>query len=164
MRTEIGEYIVGAYLKLVLGCDVVDYNVRIPGGKLEGLGELDVVGYNFELGHAFICEVATHILGLDYGGYDETLDRIRRKHERQKIYAERFLKGRFNEIRFMFWSPNVPVGKLTTGLAAIEGMDLILNAAYKKAVGELKTQAQTTSHDTGNPFFRALQILQHLRD
>ena len=26
MATEMGEDIVGAYLKLVLGCDVVDYN------------------------------------------------------------------------------------------------------------------------------------------
>lgn len=28
--TEMGEYVVGAYLKLVEGCDVVDYNVRMP--------------------------------------------------------------------------------------------------------------------------------------
>ena len=26
MATEMGEYIVGAYLKLILGCDVLDYN------------------------------------------------------------------------------------------------------------------------------------------
>ena len=32
-----GEYIVGAYLKLKLDCDFVDYNVRPPGGGLEGL-------------------------------------------------------------------------------------------------------------------------------
>lgn len=27
----MGEYLVGAYLKLVEGCDVVDYGVRTPG-------------------------------------------------------------------------------------------------------------------------------------
>jgi hypothetical protein len=41
MRTEVGEYVVGAWLKIGLGCDVVDYNVRPPGGGLNGLGELD---------------------------------------------------------------------------------------------------------------------------
>lgn len=28
MATDIGEYIVGAYLKLITGCNVIDYNVR----------------------------------------------------------------------------------------------------------------------------------------
>jgi hypothetical protein len=40
MATEMGEYIVGAYLKLVLGCDVVDYNTRPPGGGVTGLNEM----------------------------------------------------------------------------------------------------------------------------
>ena len=34
MKTEMGEYIVGAYLKLVEGCDVVDYNVRPPAMEI----------------------------------------------------------------------------------------------------------------------------------
>ena len=38
---------VGAYLKLILGCGVVDYNARPPGGGLTELGELDVVGLEF---------------------------------------------------------------------------------------------------------------------
>jgi hypothetical protein len=48
MLTEIGEYIVGAYLQLCEECDVVDYNARPPGGGLVGLEELDVVGFNFK--------------------------------------------------------------------------------------------------------------------
>jgi hypothetical protein len=56
MRTEPGEYLVGAYLKLVEECDVVDYNVRTPGGGLEGLGELDVVGLNFKTKTAYVCK------------------------------------------------------------------------------------------------------------
>lgn len=47
MATEMGEYLVGAYLKLVEGCDFVDYNVRVPGGGMAGLNELDVVGIHF---------------------------------------------------------------------------------------------------------------------
>jgi hypothetical protein len=48
MATEMGEYLVGAYLKLLEQCSFVDYNVRPPGGKLEGLIELDVIGINIE--------------------------------------------------------------------------------------------------------------------
>ena len=47
MNTTMGEYITGAYLKLILECDVVDYNVRPPGGGRAGLAEFDVVGLKF---------------------------------------------------------------------------------------------------------------------
>ena len=39
MLTDIGEYVVGAYLKLKLNCDFVDYKIRPPGGGLKGLEE-----------------------------------------------------------------------------------------------------------------------------
>lgn len=66
MLTDIGEYFVGAYLQLCEECDVVDYNVRPPGGGLAGLGELDVLGFNFKTDSVFLCEVTTHIRGLLY--------------------------------------------------------------------------------------------------
>lgn len=44
MKTDVGEFIVGAYLKLELGCDVVDYNVRPPGGGLRGLNRSKLSG------------------------------------------------------------------------------------------------------------------------
>ena len=47
MLTDVGEFIVGAHLQLIEGCDFIDYNVRHPGGGLKGLGELDVIGLNF---------------------------------------------------------------------------------------------------------------------
>jgi len=164
MRTDIGEYIVGAYLKLEMECDVVDYNVRIPGGKLEGLGELDVVGYNFKNGNAYICEVTTHIRGLMYGSYEETIKRIRDKHHRQISYAQRFLKDRFENIHCMFWSPCVPKGKLTAALSEIQGLELVINGTYKEAINKLRVRAKDETHDAVNPFFRMLQILEHLRD
>lgn len=40
MSPEMGEYVVGAVLRLIENCDVVDYNVRPPGGGMAGLGEL----------------------------------------------------------------------------------------------------------------------------
>ena len=89
MHADIGEQIVGAYLKVIEGCDVVSYNVRPPGGKLEGLAELDVIGLKFAERKAFICEVVTHIRGTLYGnGNIGTLEKIGAKHERQKRYAE----------------------------------------------------------------------------
>ena len=68
MPTEMGEYLVGAYLKLVLKCGVVDYNARPPGGSLEGLGEFDVIGFGFASRRAYLCEVTTHLGGLLIGG------------------------------------------------------------------------------------------------
>ena len=63
MKTEVVEYIVGAYLKIIKGCDFLDYNVRPPGGGLEGLNELDVVGLDFKNKIVYLCEVTTHIRG-----------------------------------------------------------------------------------------------------
>ena len=68
MAPEMGEYLVGAYLKLILECDFVDYGVRVPGGGVQGLNELDVVGIHFDKKTAYLCEVTTHIRGLLYGG------------------------------------------------------------------------------------------------
>src|SRR6266849_4060802 len=163
MRTEPGEFLVGAYLKLVEECDVVDYNVRIPGGGLEGLGELDVVGLNFKAKTAFVCEVTTHILGLLYKNNAESVARVRRKHLRQRRYAKRFLKS-FDTHKFMFWSPVVPVGYLTTHLNKIDGLDVVINGRYKGCIDKLRLLAKKHAHETQNPSFRVLQILEHLRD
>ena len=161
---EMGEYVVGAYLKLRLNCDFVDYNVSPPGGGLKGLGELDVVGLRFSDRTAFLCEATTHLGGLEYGsGYADTIAKIKEKFERQKIYAFESLAA-FPNKRFMFWSPVVPEGFLTKELAAIDGLDPLINAKYKGAIDELRAEARATTRDVGNPFFRSLQILEHLRD
>ncbi len=76
MKTEIGEYIVGAYLKVIKNCDFIDYNVRFPGGGLKGLGELDVIGLDFKNKSAYLCEVTTHIRGLLYKDNITTVEKI----------------------------------------------------------------------------------------
>jgi len=161
MKTTMGECVVGAYLKLRLGCDVVDYNVRPPEGGLEGLAEFDVVGLKFDDRLAYICEVVTHLGGLQYGNNRETAKRIREKHERQRWYAREYLPG-FTPV-FMLWSPVVPRGYLTQNLPTIQDLKLFINERYKAAVDELREEARRTTRDIGNPFFRALQILEHLR-
>ena len=162
MKTEVGELIVGAYLKMCLGCSFVDYNVRPPGGGMEGLGELDVVGLKPDTGEAFLCEVTTHIRGLLYVSNAETVKRIKRKHVRQKEYASKYLAS-FSSHRYMFWSPVVPVGYLTKNLARINGLELIVNEEYSDRVTELEALAATQTHDSGNDFFRFLQIMERLR-
>lgn len=66
MTTAIGEYAVGAYLKLILECDVIDYNARPPTGGMEGLSEIDVIGFKFQEQEVCLCEVSTHLDGLNY--------------------------------------------------------------------------------------------------
>jgi len=163
MATEMGEYIVGAYLKLEEGCDFVDYNVRAPGGGVKGLGELDVVGLNFQTKTAFLCEVTTHIRGILYGSNNETLRRVAAKYQRQQAYAQEFLAA-FSDRRFMLWAPVVPRGILTEGLREIAGLEIVINGEYKARVGRLRQRAGQEAQDTGNPFFRALQIIEHMRD
>jgi len=88
MNTEIGEYVVGAYLKLILKCDVVDYNVRQSGGGLEGLGELDVIGLRFQDKTAFICEATTHTGGMLIVNPENTIRKIREKHVVQQVIID----------------------------------------------------------------------------
>ena len=163
MLTDIGEFIVGAHLQLIEQCDFIDYNVRPPGGGLIGLGELDVVGLDFNSSTAYLCEVTTHIRGLQYGTGQETVTRIERKHARQREYAITHLTN-FENHRFMFWSPVVPVGYLTEHLEGIEGLELVINGEYKKCIEQLRVLARDRTHDTRNPFFRMLQIIEHMRE
>ena len=163
MLTHMGEYLVGSYLKLIEGCDVVDYNVRPPGGGLKGLGELDVIGLNFKTNTAYFCEVTTHITGLLYVNNKETVDRINRKHKRQQEYAKEY-RDNFKNHRFMFWSPRVSRGYITENLTKTETLELVINGDYGLKVNELRTLAKTYTHDTQNPFFRTLQILEHMNE
>ena len=162
MPIEMGEYVVGGYLKEILNCDFVDYGVRVRGGGLAGLNELDVLGLRFADKTAYLCEVTTHTLGLTYATYAKTIERIERKHKAQRDYASSFLRN-FEHHHFMFWSPRVPVGALTVGLEAIRGLELVINEDYARRVKELERHVKTAKQDLGNPFLRALQILSCLR-
>jgi hypothetical protein len=163
MSTEMGEYIVGACLKLLMGCDVVDYNVRRPGGGLVGLDELDVLGLDFKNKTAYLCEVTTHLDGLLYGsGNAETVKRIRDKYLKMKEYADNYLPEYLTKPRFMFWSPVV---KYTArkGIEQIKGLELIINDDYADYVAQLQEFANKATYNTGNPAIRVLQIIGHLR-
>ncbi len=160
MTPEMGEYIVGAYLKIKKGCHYVDYNVRPPVGGLEGLGELDVVGIDLKGEKVYLCEVTTHLKGLNYKDYPTTVRKIREKHARQKDYAEKYLPEHFQK-SYMFWSPVVPSG-LVRQLADTAGgeIEFVTNEEYSSCIEELRKVAKKEARDFGNPFFRALQIME----
>ncbi|KYP80110.1 hypothetical protein [Ferroacidibacillus organovorans] len=163
MEPEVGELLVGAYLKMIVGCQFIDYNVRVPGGGQDGLRELDVVGFDFNSKTAYLCEVTTHILGALYGsGTEETIERIIKKHEFQRSYAGLHLTD-FPTLQFQFWSPYVPVGKITKALEGVPSLELVINQNYTARVNELRAKAREVSYDAGNSVFRTLQILEHLR-
>jgi len=163
MNTEMGEYLVGAYLKLINNCDFVEYNVRRPGGKLAGLNELDVMGLDFKNKTAYLCEVTTHLEGLQYqSGKRTTIETIRNKYDKLREYADNHLPGVFPKRHFMFWSPVVSAG-VEMELQEIQGLELIINDKYSACVDELLEQASKVTYDTNNPAFRILQILGHLR-
>jgi len=157
MSTEAGEYIVGAYLQERLNCTVVLYNVRAPGGGLKGLPELDVVGLDLKKRRAFLCEVTTHLHGMNRS----VVARMEKKHAQQKLYAEAVLGG--FEPYFMLWSPCVAAPELTL-LRSHMGLTLVVNRSFKRAVARLQKIAKESRRTTGNPFMRSLQILAHLND
>ncbi|MDD5509670.1 MAG: hypothetical protein PHI12_02485 [Dehalococcoidales bacterium] len=164
MKTEMGEYLIGAYLKLKMNCNFVDYNVRRPGGGLAGLNELDVMGLDFTTKTAYLCEVTTHLDGVLYGSNkNNTIDRIKNKYDKMRDYAKNHLpKESFPNRRFMFWSPVVSAG-VEIELEKIQGLELVINDRYSACVDELLEQAGKITYDTNNPAFRILQILGHLR-
>jgi len=102
-------------------------------------------------------------VGFLYKNNQETVARIRRKHIRQRQYAEKYL-GNFKTIRYQFWSPVVPKGYITDHLAEIDALELIINGEYKKRVLALQAMAKRETHDARNPVFRVFQVLGHLRD
>jgi hypothetical protein len=163
LNAEMGEFLVGAYLKVIEKCDFIGYNMRPPGGGLKGLAELDVVGLKFETETAFLCEVTTHIGGLLYKTNQYTIEHIKKKHAAQRSYAGAQL-SQFKVLKYQFWSPAVPKGYLTDNLPLIDDdLEIIVNEEYAARIGQLRMKAQELTNDEGNPAFRLLQILEHMR-
>ena len=107
---NIGEILVGDYLKVILGCDFVEFNLYTPDVQ----GEIDVVGINARNREIYICEVATHLVtGLKYvNPKDKTpdnVDRFIRKFTKNINYANVYFPN--YKKRFMLWSPIVKIQK-----------------------------------------------------
>ena len=153
--TEIGEELVGAYLTEIKACDYVMYGVRSTVPGVEGLNELDVVGLNLENRDAYLCEVTTHLGGMDWSA----IRRVPKKHEFQKLYAKKYLRD-FRHIEFSLWSPRV-VGKKVDAIR-IKGLELVINEEFTKRMNELTARAKKDHHPTNNTAYRLIQILENL--
>lgn len=184
-ETQLGEYIVGAYHKIVTDCEIVSYNQRSKevGDQLE----IDVIGIESENGEQTIytCEVTTHIDGTVYSGdpstdrweefgnngYQYTLEKLWSKFVADHSYVTRIFDDA-DQYVFQFWSPYVPEGYLTNGLDRLaedfrdecnSDIEIVVNEDYTARVNELRELAAEDAKDHGEPAFRFLQILEHMR-
>ncbi|MGB9499473.1 MAG: hypothetical protein ACKVE4_06930 [Dissulfuribacterales bacterium] len=58
----------------------------------------------------------------------------------------------------------MPVGYITEHLHEIKSLESVINGEYKKRIEQLRLLAGKTTHDARNPFFRMLQIMEHMRE
>lgn len=184
-ETQLGELIVGAYHKLITDCEVVSYNQR---SKTQGEQmEIDVIGINSVDGEQIIytCEVITHLHGTIYPGtpstnrwaeygnedYQYTLEKLWRKFGADHGYVTDVFDDADRYV-FQLWSPVLPRGYLTDGLAQLADdfedeydhrIELVINSEYTERVEDLQEMAAGDKKDYGEPAFRFLQILEHLR-
>lgn len=151
--TEIGEQLVAAWYQYIAGMTLVVESVR-----LEEQGELDVLAVD---GTRVIgAEVATHVLDLNYGGYERTAVRVEAKVQRAHAFLERAFPTLERSVTF--WAPRVPPG-LASRLAAIPRVEPVVNDEYTRRVQELVDHARRNTAQTSNDAFRLLQVLTHVR-
>jgi hypothetical protein len=161
MATGMGEYIVGAWLKLVIKCDVVDYNLKNQHEGQAGLNELNVLGIDFKNKSVYLCEVNTHLDGLQYKNTNAAIEKIGNKFFSMRRYADQFL-SQFPNHHLMFWAPLVGPG-VESVLKELKGLELVINNDYTTIIRALQELAQKGTEDSGNPAFRVLQILGHMK-
>lgn len=157
---DIGEDLVGAYLREVVGCQLVTFNVRTGTNQ----GEIDVVGLKLDgarVTEVWLCEVSTHTGGL--GGYrGDVPTKFRSKIQAVEEYAESTYPNVPRHIEI--WSPKVTPGMLVKLNDLWREPDIILvaNEDYAHRVRQLVACARTASAYRDSPSFRLLQILSRL--
>jgi hypothetical protein len=164
---DIGENLVGSYLRYVEGCQFVIFNTHYPGVQ----GEIDVVGMKLdgERRETWFCEVVTHIQGMLYGTYEQTLAKLRDKLLRASNFARDMFPN--DAHRYEIWSPVVPKGRFTKAFDEMERkytsdqLDLrfVINEEYTTRVQRLIEYARKHPSATSEPAYRLLQILTRLK-
>ncbi len=162
---DLGESLVAAYMRHVRCCDVVLTNVHLSSVQ----GELDVVGVRPDKPQrVWLCEVTTHIRGMNNPASRPARQRVKEK----VLRASKFAKDVFPqaEHRFEVWSPRVRPGVLVELQAGIDDLgphdlhvELITNDAYTARIQKLVEKARDNPSTTGEDAFRLLQILTHVQ-
>jgi hypothetical protein len=166
---EIGESIVGAYMRYIRNCEVVVYNTFLRDRQ----GEIDVVALRTgPPREVWICEVTTHIGGMLYpaeGGADGTIGKLRAKLLRAQEFAS--VAFPHDLLHFEIWSPRVAVGKLTDAFDELQAevraeaidLEFVINDDYTERLRALTKHARGNMSATAEPAYRMLQVLTHLR-
>jgi hypothetical protein len=172
---NVGEEIVGSYLKWVMKCDFVEYNLSTKNTQ----GEIDVIGINLENKLVYVCEVATHMeTGLQYvkNRQPDNVDRFLKKFTKDIEYANEFFPE-FDKI-FMLWSPIVKStkkGSKHNQMIDIKNIQdtinskygitiqLILNETFLKCLDELRKIAFDKTQEMPTKIMRFLQIEEKTR-
>jgi hypothetical protein len=172
--SNIGEEIVGEYLKVVKGCEFIEYNLYTPDIQ----GEIDVIGINLKKKTLYVCEVATHLVtGLQYvkGNSPDNVNRFLKKFRKNIPYTNKHFPD--YEKHFMLWSPivknqnihakhnqfrdvNEIRDKLKKEYAC--NLELVINHAYKQCLDELRSYANIETKELKSPVLRLMQIEEKL--
>jgi hypothetical protein len=154
---DVGESLVGAYMRQVRGCHMVAFNTFLPNSQ----GEIDVIAVaNAADGvKVWVAEVAIHLNSLDYGGYGVTVEKVASKVAAARTYVAKVYRDLLPTVEL--WSPVVPTG-LLSALASVD-VDLIVNDGFTSRVNELASLASLHTKLTGDDAYRFLQLLTHLR-
>ena len=163
---DLGEQIVGDWLKLCRGCEFVEYNLPTTDKQ----GEIDVVGINIQTKKVYVCEVATHLeTGMRYtkDGRSDNIERFCKKFKKDILYAKiHFECCGFGPV-YMLWSPIVKGSDQQKNIEVIrekikndEGVDLelVINEEYKKRFDDLRAQADGETKALKSPVLRLMQI------
>lgn len=166
MAEDVGESLVGSYLRYVEGCEFVLFNTYLPGIQ----GELDVIGIRLgEPRDVYFAEVTTHLDGMTYGGNAQTVAKIKSK----LVRAQDFARDRFpdDHHHFSVWSPRVAVGSVTHAFDELvrefndrgDDLSFVINVEYGDRIQRLIDVARANKRATSDPAFRLLQVLSRVR-
>jgi hypothetical protein len=170
-----GEELVGEYLKIVLNCDFVEYNLYTPDIQ----GEIDVVGINALDKRLFVCEVATHLItGLQYvkNKQPDNVDRFVKKFSKNIEYANKYFPD--FEKHYQLWSPivkNQKEGSKNNQTRDISDIvekiknkysveiEPVINQEYYDCILKLRNYAAKETKELKSPILRLLQIEEKLK-
>lgn len=172
---EIGEEIVGAYLKECCRCDFVEYNYDLESKQ----AECDVVGAAIRDNLMYFCEVATHT-----GGFLYVDPRTKKPANFERLVKKftkdiEFARSRFPNFdhKFMFWSPIVKSSRPDAKYDSLAEVNkakkqceqelgaeivLVINDVYAIKLEELRKAALKKGADSAFSILRFLQIEENL--
>jgi len=172
---NVAEELAGSFLKEVLDCDFVEYNLQMRFIQ----GEIDVVGINLDKKRVYFCEVAAHLTtGLRYtkNNQPNNVKKLIQKFENDIEYADKFFK-KYDKV-FMFWSPIIKIPRKQTKHNQLKDLNKVHDHFQTKhnvsiimvtlddfldCIEELRKISLARTDALTNPIMRFLQIEEKLK-